>query len=76
MGTLTCDNSRRRGATAEAKPVYKNGSLYGDPAAEQALFVKSHPGPSTDQTTGACPGYVVDHIKPLACGGPGAPTNI
>jgi hypothetical protein len=25
---------------------------------------------------GPCPGYVVDHVKPLACGGIGAPENM
>lgn len=30
----------------------------------------THPCPSTGQKTGPCPGYVKDHIVPLACGGP------
>jgi hypothetical protein len=28
-------------------------------------FQKSHPCPSTGRTTGACPGYVIDHVVPL-----------
>ena len=35
-----------------------------DPAQVRA-FRKAHPCPATAMTTGACPGYVVDHIIPL-----------
>ena len=35
-------------------------------------FQRERPCPSTGFTTGACPGYRKDHIKPLACGGPDA----
>ncbi len=46
-----------------------------DPA-ERSAFVKSHPCPSTGKTSGACPGYVVDHVRPLACGGADSPSNM
>jgi hypothetical protein len=36
---------------------------------ERALFMHQHPCPSTGKAHGACPGYVVDHVTPLACGG-------
>lgn len=39
-------------------------------------FKKQHPCPSTGKTNGACPGYVIDHIKPLKRGGPDAPSNM
>lgn len=32
-------------------------------------FQRANPCPSTGKAKGACPGYVKDHIKPLACGG-------
>jgi len=32
--------------------------------------------PRTGRTTGACPGYVKDHVLPLACGGPDAVSNL
>jgi len=35
-----------------------------------------HPCPSTGHPTGACPGYVKDHVVPLACGGPDAVANL
>jgi hypothetical protein len=39
-------------------------------------FQRQHPCPSTGPPTGACPGYVKDHIVPLACGGPDAVANL
>jgi len=37
---------------------------------------KQYPCPSTGQTKGPCPGYVVDHIQPLKRGGSDAPHNM
>jgi len=45
------------------------------PAAKHA-FVRAHPCPSTGRTSGGCPGYIIDHVKPLACGGADAPGNM
>ncbi len=39
-------------------------------------FRKHHPCPSTGRTTGACPGYVIDHIRPLKRGGADDPSNM
>lgn len=39
-------------------------------------FKKQHPCPSTSKTSGACPGYVIDHVKPLKRGGADAPSNM
>jgi hypothetical protein len=39
-------------------------------------FKKSHPCPSTGRSSGACPGYVIDHVKPLKRGGADAPSNM
>src|SRR4051794_24849454 len=39
-------------------------------------FQRGHPCPSTGKPSGACPGYVKDHIKPLACGGADSPANM
>jgi hypothetical protein len=39
-------------------------------------FQREHPCPSTGKTSGACPGYRRDHIKPLACGGADAVSNL
>lgn len=39
-------------------------------------FQLEHPCPSTGRMYGACPGYVKDHIKALACGGADAVENL
>jgi hypothetical protein len=31
-------------------------------------FQLTHPCPATGRTSGACPGYVKDHVLPLTCG--------
>ena len=41
-----------------------------------AEFKRQQPCPSTGQSRGACPGYVVDHIEPLCAGGPDVPSNM
>lgn len=46
-----------------------------DPAQVRA-FRKTHPCPATAKTRGPCPGYVVDHIIPLAVYGPDRPDNM
>lgn len=35
-----------------------------------ALVPADNPCPATGLPTGACPGYQVDHVIPLACHGP------
>jgi hypothetical protein len=39
-------------------------------------FQRQHPCPSTGRPTGACPGYIKDHIVSLACGGPDSVANM
>jgi hypothetical protein len=39
-------------------------------------FQRQHPCPSTGRTTGRCPGYIKDHVVPLACGGPDSASNL
>src|SRR5882724_10715202 len=45
-------------------------------ATAKRQFEASHACPATGKTTGTCPGYVIDHVKPLACGGMDAPSNM
>lgn len=42
----------------------------------RAAFKRNNPCPATAESKGPCPGYVIDHIKPLACGGEDAPDNM
>lgn len=46
-----------------------------DPVARHA-FVKVHACPSTGAHRLPCPGYVIDHVKALACGGADDPVNM
>lgn len=45
-------------------------------AAAVAEFKRQHPCPATGRARGACPGYVVDHVRPLCAGGPDEPANM
>jgi hypothetical protein len=42
----------------------------------RAEFRRQHPCPATGRGTGACPGYVIDHIQPLKRGGADSPSNM
>jgi hypothetical protein len=44
--------------------------------AAKDAFKREQPCPATGKGSGPCPGYVIDHIVPLACGGPDAPSNM
>lgn len=46
-----------------------------DPAARRE-FQRANPCPANGKTSGRCPGYVVDHIRPLKRGGPDVPANM
>lgn len=45
-------------------------------AAAKNDFKRQHPCPSTGRSNGACPGYVIDHVKALECGGPDSASNM
>lgn len=51
------------------------GAQHRNTSAKNA-FKREHPCPSNGNTKGACPGYVIDHIVPLACGGPDNQINM
>lgn len=44
--------------------------------AAKSDFKAQSPCPSTGKSSGACPGYVVDHVTPLKRGGADAPSNM
>ena len=39
-------------------------------------FKATHPCPTNGNRQGSCPGYVIDHIQALACGGADTPRNM
>lgn len=44
--------------------------------AAKDAFKRECPCPSSVSSNGSCPGYVIDHVAPLACGGHDAPNNM
>jgi hypothetical protein len=65
------------GPSVSAEGVARDaqGRIARDPHA-RAAFQHAHPCPATGATSGACPGYVVDHVVPLKRGGADAPSNM
>jgi hypothetical protein len=51
------------------------GQAARDPAT-RAAFHRQNPCPSTGKASGACPGYVVDHVHPLKRAGADRPSNM
>ena len=43
---------------------------------EKAIFKYTHPCPANGRTKGSCRGNIIDHIKPIACGGADDPSNM
>lgn len=60
---------------ARGVPRDKHGHIKRSATAKRA-FEREHPCPSTGKTSGRCPGYVIDHVMPLQCGGADAPFNM
>lgn len=68
--------STRTGSTTHS-PSHRSTAKHGKrSAAAKDSFKQSHPCPSTGKRSGACPGYTIDHVNPLACGGADAPSNM
>ena len=56
-------------------PREQNGKIKRSSSARRE-FIRLHPCPSTGKSSGPCPGYVVDHIRPLSIGGADDPSNM
>jgi hypothetical protein len=56
-------------------PRDSHGRIARSSSAKHA-FEKSNPCPSTGKASGACPGYVIDHVTPLKRGGADSPSNM
>lgn len=57
-------------------PEQKKESDFKRSKAARSEFQRANPCPATGKRTGRCPGYVVDHIRPLKRGGPDIPGNM
>lgn len=44
--------------------------------AAKAEFKRANPCPATAKPRGPCPGWEIDHITPLKCGGDDLPSNM
>lgn len=53
----------------------KRGRIYRDSSVVRE-FRKTHPCPATGERGGLCPGFVIDHVTSLACGGPDIVENL
>ena len=68
-------SGQHRGTYAQSAQRDSHGRIERSAKAKRD-FQKSHPCPSTGRASGSCPGYVVDHVKPLKRGGQDAPSNM
>jgi hypothetical protein len=66
---------RTRRASSRTRLHSSHGLGHRSTAAKDA-FKREQPCPSTGKPAGACPGYVIDHATPLACGGADDPSNM
>ena len=44
--------------------------------AAKSEFKRMNPCPANGKDTGPCPGYIIDHVRPLACGGADSQENM
>ena len=56
-------------------PLSANAEIHRSQKAK-AQFKQLYPCPATGRTKGSCPGYIIDHIIPLACDGADSPENM
>jgi 5-methylcytosine-specific restriction endonuclease McrA len=66
------DTRRARCEDCTRKP---SGRISRSSSARRA-FRELHPCPATGRSSGACPGYEIDHVRPLHQGGADTPDNM
>jgi hypothetical protein len=91
INTLRADPSRKTSKTAalKAAPLLALLAIAGIAACAapaptapkrapevRAEFMRAHPCPANGRTSGACPGFQVDHILALCAGGADTATNM
>lgn len=68
LATAACASPLTETRYCGAPPRDAAGEIVRDARVARA-FRRVHPCPSTGLATGACPGWSIDHVIPLACGG-------
>ena len=80
LATAAGDADRRTAPRSEPRDQARAQRSLSAPAQRSAFarreFQRLHPCPATGKPTGACAGYVVDHIIPLKRGGLDTPSNM
>jgi hypothetical protein len=71
----SASHSSRAPSTAPGVARDSSGKIKRSSTARES-FERSHPCPSTGKSSGACPGYIVDHVVPLKRGGADSPSNM
>lgn len=61
---------------AACSPVRDADGKIARSEAAKREFARMFPCPSTGKPIPACPGWAIDHTKPLACCGPDTPENM
>lgn len=64
------------GVTPHSSVQYDNRGKIKRSEAAKNEFKRDHPCPGNGNASGKCPGYVIDHVRPLECGGADAPSNM
>ena len=80
-GTSSRSSSRSASSRIPSSAIYSQSTRTSDGRIRRSSrakhdFMRMSPCPSTGKCSGGCRGYVVDHIKPLACGGDDTPSNM
>jgi hypothetical protein len=73
--SLPRDEGRHRSTYCSQCPRASSGRIQRSTAARRA-FRRLHPCPSTGETAGPCPGYIIDHRIALKRGGLDIPANM
>jgi hypothetical protein len=73
--TKSAGTGKHKSTYADSAQRDKRGRIARSEKAK-ADFKKQHPCPATGKSSGACPGYVIDHRQALKHGGKDEPSNM
>jgi hypothetical protein len=76
QGPVTSPASSGRSTTLHPASTGHSGHKHQRSREVTREFQREHPCPSTGKQTGACPGYVKDHVVALCAGGPDVVSNL